>query len=151
MFKKVLSFLIVIIVLLVGFFLATQFSKNLTLENIRYVKIAGQNIKVALALSEETQQQGLSGRSELKENEGMLFIFAQPDKYPFWMKDMNFAIDIIWIDKDMKVVYIKKDAFPESYPENFLPAEKAKYVLEVPSGFSEKNNLKIGDSIVFTY
>jgi uncharacterized membrane protein (UPF0127 family) len=52
------------------------------------------------------------------------------------------------------VIYIKKDAAPESYPESFGPGQNgsdAKYVLEIASGFSDKNNLKIGDSVRFTY
>jgi hypothetical protein len=64
---------------------------------------------------------------------------------------MNFPIDIIWISDDMRVVYIKKDARPELYPETYGPNTDAKYVLEVPSGFSDQNHLQIGDSAVFTY
>ena len=85
----------------------------------------------------------------LKENEGMLFVFNHADKYSFWMKDMNFPIDIVWIGEDMHVVYIKKNALPTSYPETFTPNQDAKYVLEVISSFSEKNNLKVGDKVEF--
>jgi uncharacterized membrane protein (UPF0127 family) len=67
------------------------------------------------------------------------------------MKDMNFPIDIIWISEDLNIVYIKKDARPELFPESYRPETKAKYVLEVVSGFSEKNNLKVGDRVEFTY
>ena len=116
---------------------------------IHYVKIAGVTLKVDLALTPETQEQGLSGRSELKEDESMLFVFNHTDKYPFWMKDMNFPIDIIWIGEDLRVVYIKKDAKLESYPEVFAPDKDARYVLEVFSSFSEKNNLKEGDKVEF--
>ena len=85
----------------------------------------------------------------MKKDEGMLFVFNHTGKYPFWMKDMNFPIDIIWIGEDLRVVYIKKDAKPESYPETFTPNQDAKYVLEVFSSFSEKNNLKEGDRVKF--
>jgi uncharacterized membrane protein (UPF0127 family) len=81
----------------------------------------------------------------------MLFVFDRPDTYSFWMKDMNFPIDIIWLSSDMKVVYTKKNARPELYPEIYIPKEKAKYVLEVVAGFSDKNNLQEGDSVLFTY
>ena len=67
------------------------------------------------------QEQGLSGKSQLAQDQGMLFVFAQPGKYYFWMKGMNFSIDIIWIGEDMKVIYIKKDARPELYPETYGP------------------------------
>jgi uncharacterized membrane protein (UPF0127 family) len=122
---------------------------NFNLNEIQYLKIAGKVLKVDLALTQKDQEQGLSGRKELNEEEGMLFVFNHTGQYPFWMKDMNFAIDIIWLGEDLRVVYIKKNALPESYPETFLPDQNAKYVLEVLSQFSEKNNLKVGDKVEF--
>ena len=123
--------------------------KNLPTDKIQYVKIAGVTLKIDLALTPEAREKGLSGRKELKNDEGMLFVFNHMDKYPFWMKDMNFPIDIIWIGEDYRVVYIKKNASPESYPETFVSTQNARYVLEVISGFSEKNNLKEGDEVEF--
>jgi uncharacterized membrane protein (UPF0127 family) len=146
--KKILPFVIV-----VAFFaLALGLVKsNQAVYQEKYITIAGQNIKIELAKSDAEKEKGLSGHAELRPDEGMLFVFQKPDIYAFWMKDMNFPIDIIWLSEDMKVVYIKKDARPESYPGAFTPDQKAKYVLEVSSGFSEKNNLKIGDSAEFSY
>lgn len=118
---------------------------------IKSVEIGGQKVRVDVADDVASQQQGLSGRASLKEDEGLLFIFSQPGKYGFWMKDMNFPIDIIWISEDLKVVYIKKDARPELFPEQYSPTRNAKYVLEVVSGFSEKNNLEVGDQAEFVY
>ena len=138
------GFITLIIFFLIGYHFWTA-------RNIKYIKIAGGNIKVELALTPEDQAQGLSNRSELLENEGILFVFEHPGKYPFWMKDMNFAIDIIWIGNDMRVVYIKKYARPEEYPNTYVPNKDAKYVLEVVSGFSDKNNLQAGDRVEFTY
>ena len=109
---------------------------------------------MGLAQSLEDRVLGLSGREKLDENEGLLFIFDSPGIYPFWMKDMNFPIDIVWIGEDSgewRVVYIKKNAMPDSYPETFSPDKNAKYVLETVSGFFEKNNLKIGDTVEFIY
>lgn len=137
--------------LIVFFFFLFTIAQKPYSKNIKQVKIAGQIIKVELALTKEAQEQGLSSRSELKVNEGMLFVFDHPDKYFFWMKNMNFAIDIIWIAPDMKVIYIKKNAEPEVFLETYGPDKEAKYVLEVVPGFSEKNNLKEGDSVLFTY
>ncbi len=161
--KKIFYFFIVIIFFLVGFSLIhttplpLHFTRGGAGErsgNIQYVNIAGQNLKVDLALTEAEQEQGLSGRQSLNENEGMLFVFDTPGKYAFWMKDMNFPLDIIWIGENMQVVYIKKNALPELYPETYGPGLNdgdAKYVLEVTAGFSDKNNLKVGDNVTFTY
>lgn len=137
--------------LVVFFLISYYFYTPITFNNIKYINIAGQNIKVDLAENDRTRERGLSGRQSLGKNEGMLFVFDRPDKHRFWMKDMNFPIDMIWIDENMKVVYIKKDSRPESYPETYGPDEPAKYVLEVLSGFSEKNNLKVGDEVEFIY
>ncbi|KKP89822.1 hypothetical protein A2456_00110 [Candidatus Nomurabacteria bacterium RIFOXYC2_FULL_36_19] len=150
--QKIKYFLIVILFFLLGLILINQPSRNLNLENIKYVKIAGQEIKVDLALTKEARAQGLSGRKDLKENEGMLFVFERSGNYLFWMKDMFFSIDIIWLGEDMKVIYIKKDARPELYPEIYGSQEgkpDARFILEVVSGFSDKNNLKVGDGVEF--
>src|SRR3989344_2558804 len=93
------------------------------------------------------RQQGLSGRKQLKENGGMFFIFDKPAAYPFWMKDMEFPIDIIWIDENYRVVDITKNALPESFPKIFLPSKPVKYVLEVNAGFADKNNISVNDKI----
>ena len=124
-----------------------NFFKNFSLKN--KIKIAGKILKVDLASTPETQEQGLSGRSGLEEDSGMLFIFDNPGKYAFWMKDMNFTIDMIWIGEDLSVIYIKENATPESYPGTFVSNKDAKYVLEVNALFSKKNNLKVGDKMEF--
>jgi len=146
--NKKISFLIVFIFFLLGFFIIFYPTKYSLPENIQYVKIAGKNIKVELALTTEDQMRGLSGRSGFKKDEGMLFIFPVKASR-FWMKDMNFPLDIIWINKDKKVIFIKKDARPESYPRTFGPDVGSRYVLEVVSGFADENNLNVGDMVKF--
>lgn len=145
--KRFFLIFFAIIFLLVGY----HFWTAVNFDNIKSVKIAGLMLNVELASVPETQEKGLSGRNELRENKGMLFIFPKSAQYYFWMKDMNFSIDIIWIAEDMTVIYIKKNARPESYPETFGPDQNSKYVLEVVAGFSEKNNLKEGDRVEFVY
>ncbi len=175
--NKKISFALVIVIFLVGFFLVNEYKNNPSLalplsgegrgevsppdkgdlggyQNIKSVRIAGQEIKVDLAVTSIEQTQGLSGRKNLGLNKGMLFVFSNSGKNLFWMKDMNFPIDIIWFTEDMKVDYIKKDADPKLFPETYGPGQgdkDAKYVLEVNAGFSDKNNLKVGDSVLFTY
>ena len=105
--------------------------------------IAGQILKVEVVKTPQAQAQGLSTRQDLVENEGMLFVFDHPARYSFWMKDMNFPIDIIWLNQNFQVVYIKKNAEPSSYPEIFTSDQNAQYVLEVIAGFSDRNNLEL--------
>lgn len=115
------------------------------------VKVGGTKVKVDISDTEESRRQGLSGRPNLPEGEGMLFVFGSEARSAFWMKDMNFAIDIIWINAG-RVVGITKDAEPQpgasdSELKLYFPPSAFTQVLEVPSGFSEKNNFKVGDSV----
>jgi uncharacterized membrane protein (UPF0127 family) len=151
-FKKYGSFIVIILFLgVITFFLSRQniFLQKTKGNDVKFVKIVGQVVKIELALTQKEQEQGLSGHESLKNDEGMLFVFSKPQKNHFWMKDMNFPIDIIWIDENFRVIYIQKNVLPSSYPNSFGPAVDNSYVLEVSSGFSEKNNLKEGDSVEF--
>jgi len=104
-------------------------------------------LQLDIAGSPEKKRRGLSDRSTLAANEGMLFLYATSGRYGFWMKDMNFAIDIIWLDKDSRVVDLKREARPESFPETFRPDKSAKKVIEVVSGFTKTENINIGDRL----
>lgn len=118
---------------------------------IKQVRIGGRVIDVDLADTPALQQQGLSGVERLDEGTGMLFVFEETAPRPFWMKDMNFPIDIIWIDENFNIVYIKNNATPESYLEVFTPETHARYVLEVAAGFAVENDIKVGDGVLFTF
>ncbi len=95
------------------------------------------------------REKGLSGRTSLQENEAMLFVFPEPQKAAMWMKDMNFAIDIIWLNEQKEVVSIAENATPESFPEVFYPSQVALYALETNAGFVERYSIQIGDQAVW--
>lgn len=109
------------------------------------------DVEVELAQTTQERVQGLSGREKLASGQGMLFIFDEPDIYAFHMKDMNFAIDIIWMDEDRRVVDITHSLSPDTFPERFRPSSPAQYVLEVPAGFSQDNGIKVGDKAQLNY
>jgi len=104
-------------------------------------------LDVWLARSPKELSQGLSIVDELKEDQGMLFVFSYLDEHAFWMKDMKFPIDIIWLDSEKKIVSIKANADPKNFPENYQPTSPALYVLEVTNGFTKKHSLKEGDQL----
>lgn len=114
------------------------------------IKIAGQTLKVELAKTPLAWKKGLSGRDNLKEGRGLLFVFSENKRHAIWMKDMRFPIDIIWIKRGL-VVDMAQSAPPaapgDNNPPVYLPREDAGGVLEVNAGFAEKYNLKIGDKI----
>ena len=116
------------------------------------VRIKNLIIYVDLAKTPEQQAKGLSIKNTLNENEGMLFIFDTSKEYSFWMKDMKFPIDIIWISSDNKIVHIEKNLQPCTFfliCTSYSPHANSKYVLEVPSNYTTKNNITIGDRVNF--
>lgn len=117
------------------------------------IKINDLTIPVKVAKTDIQRRDGLSNQDSLPEGEGMFFEFAQKDiKPPFWMKNMKFAIDILWID-DNKIVQIDSEIQPpiSGATDNelvlYLPNQPIDYVLELTAGFSEEHNIKVGDTI----
>ena len=86
---------------------------------------------------------------ELDKDKGMLFVFENSGEHLFWMKDMNFPIDIIWLNEEKKIVFLKENISPDTFPETFSSEKNSKYVLEVVAGFSQKNNLEEGETVQF--
>ena len=106
-------------------------------------------IDIEIADDEYQTQTGLMYRKSMLPNQGMLFIFPEEAPRSFYMKNTEFALDIIYIDKNNKVVSIQKNAKP--YDETSLPSEgPAQYVLEVNAQLTDSWNLKARDSISFT-
>jgi uncharacterized membrane protein (UPF0127 family) len=114
------------------------------------IKIGGKNILVDVADDTCKRDLGLSGRTSLNSDSGMIFTFDKEGNYGFWMKDMKFPLDIIWINSDLKISGIEKDLATSTYPKSFGSKYKALYVLEVSAGYSDKNNIKTGEQIIFT-
>ncbi len=121
------------------------------LTNIKHVNIGSGRVEVDLAITERARAVGLSGRENLDTEQGLLFIFDKLGKYSFWMKDMNFPIDIIWFNDEMKIVFIQENALPSDYPKTYTPDKDALYVLEVVAGYAKNNHLKVGDIVEFGY
>jgi uncharacterized protein len=115
---------------------------------IEVVMIKNRPIAVTLAETDQARAQGLMNKDSLRDDEGMLFIFPSSDKYAFWMKNMRISLDIIWIDKDKRIVDIKTRVPPcGEVCESMVPVKEALYVLELRSGSVEDRHIKIGDVI----
>lgn len=109
------------------------------------IKIAGTQLKIFVADTPVARERGLGGREALADNEGMLFVFPTDDAYAFWMKDMKFSIDILWLDASGTVVHIEPNVSPDSYPRTYKPSRPARYVLEVNAGFVEQHHVQVGN------
>ncbi len=102
-------------------------------------------LHVDIADTPALRAHGLSNRTQLSDNMGMLFIFDAPGRYGFWMSNMRFPIDLIWIDAEHRIVGVTSDVSPNSFPEIFYPPGPVRYVLETPAGFFESHNLSVGE------
>ena len=103
-------------------------------------------IDLEIADNEYERQLGLMNRNEMKDNEGMLFIFPDVDSRSFWMLNTILSLDMIFIDADKRIVTIHKNTIPfsqQSYPSS----KPSIYVVEVLSGFTDKHNIQVGDKI----
>lgn len=106
-------------------------------------------ILVSIADTDEERQQGLSHTAKLAPQTGMLFIFDTPGRYGFWMKDMQYPLDIVWLDADMRVISVDENVRPESYPETVYPAEDARYVLELNAFEASRIGIVSGQKLYF--
>ncbi len=114
------------------------------------VILGGKVFNVEVADTKMLLEKGLSGHAPLGQYEGMFFVFQDSNKHGFWMKDMLFSIDIIWIDENLKVVHIEKSVSPQTYPTVFFPTVPARFVLEISAGEAQRLSLDIGDTAQFT-
>jgi hypothetical protein len=105
------------------------------------VKIGGVSVTAEIVSTAMARERGLSGRMALADNTGMLFVFPRDDRWGFWMKGMNFPIDIIWLDTAGKIITIAPSVSPQTYPQVFYPQTPARYVLELPAGFTTTHEL----------
>lgn len=140
----VVGFVLVLIGVTIAY-IATHFKPT------TQVTIAGGVFQLWLADSETERVQGLSGVEKLSSNGGLLMDFQTDDTWGIWMKDMKIPLDIVWLDKDKKVVYIVKDAKPElSTNVVFSPKEPARYVIELQAGAVTSFGIKTGQTADFT-
>lgn len=103
--------------------------------------------KLDIASTDAEREVGLGGRSDMPVNRGMIFVFDKPAVQCFWMKDMQFPLDIIWLDGLKRVVHIEADVSPQTYPEKFCPPEKARYVIELNAGQAAKSHITLGQTL----
>lgn len=149
-YAAVMAALVVILVAAGNFFQYHQQVKNSSntqIADLRILQLRGESIRVSIADTDATREKGLGGRSGLASDEGMLFIFPKDGIYAFWMKDMQFSIDIVWLSAEGRVVYIAQNVSPSTYPRDFVPESPARYVLELPAGYCLSHGVQVGDIV----
>ncbi len=113
----------------------------------RVVQLGQHTFQVTVLKEKGELVRGLSGTASLPSYQAMLFDFSAISKWGIWMKDMNYPIDIIWLDNNKKIAHLVENAQPSSYPEIFRPDTGTRYVIEVASGTIEKTGINKGDLV----
>lgn len=113
------------------------------------LRVGDETFKVQLAVTEEQRARGLSGVTEMDDNEAMLFVYRENQIAHIWMKDMQIPIDVVWLDDEKRVIYIVTHLKPESYPATYGPDKPVKYLIEFPAGAVERTNIRMGTPIAF--
>ncbi len=105
-------------------------------------------LDIEFAETEYETQTGLMYRESIENNQGMFFILPNVAMHSFYMKNTQFALDIIYIDENLKIASFQENAKP--LDETSLPSRvPVKYVLEVNAGLAEKWLLEVGDTVEF--
>lgn len=108
------------------------------------VSIAGRQYQLEVVTTEQAKSQGLSDRVGMARNHGMLFQYANQGTRCFWMKDMHFPLDIIWLNAQNQVLKIESNVSPDTYPHPFC-ASPAQNVIELNAG--EARSLRVGQMV----
>lgn len=130
--KKIISVIILLIIITSIVFLFNHDKKIIT---------PNKSFSVLIADTEKNRQTGLSNTKSLDIDTAKLFIFDKPDYYGFWMKDMLYPIDIVFLDSEMQVISYIDDVDTTSYPKTFYPESPALYVMEMNSGERKSSGL----------
>ncbi len=116
------------------------------------LQLAGVRYHISIMRTDAELQKGLSGTDSLPPGEAMLLVFPEGTPSRIWMKDMNYPIDIVWLNDDRTVVHMEENVAPSTYDEAnpsestiFRSDVPARYVIELPSGTIEKTHIKKGD------
>lgn len=117
------------------------------------VEVRGVLFSADVADTDFSRMLGLSGRSGLGDREGMLFLFEKAALHGFWMKDMRFPIDIIWIQGG-RVIGVEENVAPEPGKSPwslrvYYPPAVVETVLEVPAGTVGRHGIGVGDAVSF--
>ncbi len=112
------------------------------LEKKVYIRTPKMLIRAEVSDDQTERTLGLSGRDNLSGGRAMLFVFDEPGTHGIWMKGMKFPIDIVWLDKNKRVVTIVPNVQAASYPKVFEPSEPSLYVIEFASGRSSELGIK---------
>lgn len=107
--------------------------------------ISDKEYQLEVVTTDEDQALGLGDRNSLADDHGMLFEYDREDDRCFWMKNMRFAIDIIWVDADKRVTHIEPKLTPDTYPASYCAP--GRYIIELAAGEASHAGLEVGERV----
>jgi uncharacterized membrane protein (UPF0127 family) len=116
---------------------------------VTVLQTGDQAYELEVATAPDEQAKGLGKRASLPLDRGMLFTFESSGVRCFWMKDMQFPLDIIWINDAHMVTHIERNVSPRTYPKAFCPPTAAQYVIELNAGQAARAQLYTGQQLNF--
>jgi uncharacterized membrane protein (UPF0127 family) len=115
-----------------------------------HLRVTGHIYKLEVARTTAQQEKGLGYRDNMPADHGMLFLYAKPGMYCYWMKGMRFSLDIIWLNADKQIIKIEPDLTPASYPRAYCPAgPDSQYVIELDAGQAAATHMRLGQQLQF--
>ena len=120
----------------------------------RFIKVffpGGSSVTAELAVTDEERARGLMFRDKVLPEQGMLFIFEKENLHLFWMKNTLVPLDMLWLGRDHRIIYIAKNVPPcaaDPCP-TYGPETPALFVLELTAGQADVLGLKLQDRLEF--
>ena len=159
--NKIFIIILIATFVFIGFFIADKINYKglIQADNLALIDVLKQTqvcfknycFDIEIAETSAERSRGLMYKEHLDENKGMLFVFDRESIHVFWMKNTLIPLDIIWINKNKEIVFVKKNAQlckTENCP-TIQPDKEAKYVLEINAGMADKIGLSVGDRLAF--
>ncbi|HVO12146.1 MAG TPA: DUF192 domain-containing protein [Vicinamibacteria bacterium] len=112
---------------------------------------SGKVLQVEVMVADQDRAMGLMFRPSLPLDRGMLFVFEDEDFHGFWMKNCKFPIDMVWLDRDKRVVHVA-EAVPPCKAEPcpvYSPLRRASYVVEMNAGQARREKAVVGSTLSF--
>ncbi len=157
--KRVIFGSLIVAVVLCGVAVAIVFARqpstSNTVQGVAYattnLQMGGATYTLQIADTPDKQTLGLGKRDNMMPRAGMIFPYAQPaDDLCFWMKDMRFSLDIIWLDAQKQITLIEPSLSPATYPHSYCPPVPSQYVIELNAGKAHALGLHQGQKLDFT-
>lgn len=154
--RLIIGLFTVLLLVIGGFYLSQKYLKDVFPfpQKTTTAAIRNNKFNLLIAKTDKEKEIGLSEKSSIDKDSGMLFVFDKPDYHKFWMKNMKFPIDILFLNKNHIITIHSKVPAPQdtalSKDENlpiYSPEEPSDMVIEINSGLSETYGFQKGDSV----